>query len=165
MDCRDAIFIMTSNLAQEIIAEQSNYLRSAHLLTDLNDSSEKGGIILSGDGEKSLSRQFINEHIYPILRHHFKRDEFLGRITEIMYFLPFTENELKQIVSKELSNWANKVSNETRATLVISIKIMDLFYQKGFLLVVYLFVRIRIHNGLFFFLSGPKATSYPTHMD
>jgi ATP-dependent Clp protease ATP-binding subunit ClpB len=130
VDCRDAIFIMTSNLAQEIIAEQSSYLRSPHhLSTDLKDPSEKGGIVLSSDGEKSLSRQFINDHIYPILRHHFKRDEFLGRITEIMYFLPFTENELREIVSKELSNWANKVSIAIRGSSHFGQGIPDFFSQ------------------------------------
>lgn len=40
---------------------------------------------------------------------HFRRDEFLGRITEIVYFLPFSHSELLQLVSKELSFWAKKV--------------------------------------------------------
>jgi ATP-dependent Clp protease ATP-binding subunit ClpB len=100
---------MTSNLAQDVIADQSQYLRSASS-SDTIDMSGKG-VIVTNDGEKSLSRQFINDRIYPILRRHFKRDEFLGRITEIMYFLPFTDIELKDIVSKELSRWATRVSH------------------------------------------------------
>lgn len=101
---------MTSNLAQEIIAEQSHYLRSAQLSINSQDISKNdGSLIISSHGEKSLSRQFINDYIYPILRGHFKRDEFLGRITEIMYFLPFTDMELREIVSKELESWAYKV--------------------------------------------------------
>lgn len=42
---------------------------------------------------------------------HFRRDEFLGRINEIVYFLPFCHSELLQLVSKELSFWAKKVCN------------------------------------------------------
>lgn len=42
---------------------------------------------------------------------HFRRDEFLGRINEIVYFLPFSHSELLQLVSKELSFWAKKVCN------------------------------------------------------
>jgi ATP-dependent Clp protease ATP-binding subunit ClpB len=119
VDCRDAIFIMTSNLAQDIIAEQSNYLRpSGHMAVDpANPLPGKAGVTVTEEGEKSLSRQFINDHIYPVLRRHFRRDEFLGRITEIMYFLPFTESELREIVSKELSGWASKVNATARASV------------------------------------------------
>jgi ATP-dependent Clp protease ATP-binding subunit ClpB len=99
---------MTSNLAQDIIADQSKYLRSIESTSNHNELSEKN-VILSDQGEKRLSRQFIDDSIYPILRKHFKRDEFLGRITEIMYFLPFTDMELRNIVSKELLKWSNKV--------------------------------------------------------
>lgn len=40
---------------------------------------------------------------------HFRRDEFLGRITEIVYFLPFSHSELLHLVTKELNFWAKKV--------------------------------------------------------
>ncbi|KFQ07046.1 Caseinolytic peptidase B protein, partial [Leptosomus discolor] len=40
---------------------------------------------------------------------HFRRDEFLGRINEIVYFLPFCHSELIQLVNKELNFWAKKV--------------------------------------------------------
>lgn len=43
------------------------------------------------------------------LQAHFRRDEFLGRITEIVYFLPFSHSELLHLVTKELSFWAKKV--------------------------------------------------------
>ena len=46
--------------------------------------------------------------IYPILREHFRRDEFLGRINEILLFLPFTDAELEAIVEKELQRWQKK---------------------------------------------------------
>ena len=44
----------------------------------------------------------------PILKKHFRRDEFLGRINEIVYFLPFSNSELKQLVVRELEAWASR---------------------------------------------------------
>lgn len=91
---------MTSNLAQHEIADEAERLRS-----------EAAG---RGEVEKTSSvdffgKSFKDEIIYPILRHHFKRDEFLGRIDEMLYFLPFSKHELHQIVTKELDQWAQKV--------------------------------------------------------
>ena len=42
-------------------------------------------------------------------QYHFKRDEFLGRINEIVYFLPFSRSELTKLVTRELDVWAGKV--------------------------------------------------------
>ena len=42
----------------------------------------------------------------PILKSHFRRDEFLGRINEIVYFLPFSRAELIKLVARELEAWA-----------------------------------------------------------
>lgn len=46
---------------------------------------------------------------YLALQAHFRRDEFLGRINEIVYFLPFCHSELIQLVNKELNFWAKRV--------------------------------------------------------
>ena len=40
---------------------------------------------------------------------HFKRDEFLGRINEMVYFLPFSRAELNLLVEKELKIWQERV--------------------------------------------------------
>lgn len=58
----------------------------------------------------TISRHFKDQVVRPILKRHFGRDEFLGRINEIVYFLPFSNAELKKLVSKELQYWAKKVS-------------------------------------------------------
>lgn len=47
------------------------------------------------------------------LQAHFRRDEFLGRINEIVYFLPFCHSELIQLVNKELNFWAKRVRELT----------------------------------------------------
>lgn len=56
-----------------------------------------------------ISRKFKDKIVKPILKRHFKRDEFLGRINEIVYFLPFSEMELKTIVQRELKYWQELV--------------------------------------------------------
>lgn len=56
-----------------------------------------------------VSRPFKDQIVKPILKRHFKRDEFLGRINEIVYFLPFSRSELIQLVDKELQLWAKRV--------------------------------------------------------
>lgn len=89
VSCQDAIFIMTSNLAQTEIANHVDMLRKA----DENDMKE-----------------FMDTTIRPILRNHFLRDEFLGRIDEMVVFLPFGETEVKDLVEKELKGWQDKVS-------------------------------------------------------
>jgi len=46
--------------------------------------------------------------VRPILKAHFRRDEFLGRINEIIYFLPFSRAELIKLVARELDAWAKR---------------------------------------------------------
>lgn len=57
----------------------------------------------------TISRSFKDKVVRPILKKHFGRDEFLGRINEIVYFLPFSSAELNNLVSRELNYWATKV--------------------------------------------------------
>lgn len=105
VDCRDAIFIMTSNLAQTEIADHANTLRAEGINVGRNDE------------ETSQAKQFINTTIYPILRDHFRRDEFLGRINEVLFFLPFTTEELKKIVEMELERWQKRALDRHRITM------------------------------------------------
>ena len=77
-------------------------------------------------GEKiTISGHFKENVIRPVLKYHFRRDEFLGRINEIVYFLPFSRllfnlgtefidmmklnrQELQKLVEKELKAWADR---------------------------------------------------------
>ena len=43
------------------------------------------------------------------LQRFFGRDEFLGRINETVYFLPFSNSELLRLTLKELTTWAKRV--------------------------------------------------------
>ncbi|XP_026154450.1 caseinolytic peptidase B protein homolog isoform X2 [Mastacembelus armatus] len=108
IECKDAIFIMTSNVASEEIAQHALQLRqeaeevSRRKLADNLEDVQKSDDI-------EISRHFKESVIRPILKAHFRRDEFLGRINEIVYFLPFCHSELLQLVSKELNFWAKKL--------------------------------------------------------
>jgi len=56
----------------------------------------------------NISSKFKECVVRPILKCHFERDEFLGRINEIVYFLPFSKSELHQLVTNELVYWSKK---------------------------------------------------------
>ncbi|KAF6775321.1 hypothetical protein AHF37_05110 [Paragonimus kellicotti] len=94
IDCKGAIFIMTSNVGSQVIAEHAQALRQA---------------CGNSEADVELSRDFKEKVMRPILRHNFLRDEFLGRINEMVYFLPFSTSELTQLVYRSLSAWAEKV--------------------------------------------------------
>jgi len=100
VECKEAIFVMTSNLAQQEIGNEGQVLRAEEDASGLGKESR--------DETLSLSRRFIDTVVYPILRGHFQRDEFLGRINEVLFFLPFNTEELQLIVTKELERWAEK---------------------------------------------------------
>ncbi|CAF4853033.1 unnamed protein product [Pieris macdunnoughi] len=117
IECKNAIFVMTSNLAADEIAQYGLQLRREQeaLLAQRTRARAAQGEpttpVRAEDGpERSpeVSRQFKDEVVRPILKKHFGRDEFLGRINEIVYFLPFSRQELLTLVQRELARWADK---------------------------------------------------------
>ena len=74
---------MTSNLGSEEIRAASPRLHK--LVATMEDRHEqylKGSI-----------RQFTKQ-LYPVLKESLKRDEFLGRINQIVVFLPLSNQEV-----------------------------------------------------------------------
>ncbi|KAI9258740.1 P-loop containing nucleoside triphosphate hydrolase protein [Phascolomyces articulosus] len=154
VECRDAIFIMTSNLAQHEIADEAELLRLEASVT--SDAQTTGTATVSAgtpvatttstttitpssleqeeeqlvdDGLISLSRKFIEMTIYPILYSHFRRDEFLGRINEVLFFLPFSEEELREITSRELRRWADKARTRHGITMTWDADVVDILAE------------------------------------
>ncbi|XP_041918888.1 caseinolytic peptidase B protein homolog [Alosa sapidissima] len=125
IECKGAVFIMTSNVASEDIAQHALGLRreaqeqSRRRLADNLEEVQKSSQI-------TISKQFKEEVIRPILKAHFRRDEFLGRISEIVYFLPFCHAELIQLVNKELNFWAKKAKQRHNITLLWDPPVLDL---------------------------------------
>ncbi|XP_066555321.1 mitochondrial disaggregase [Amia ocellicauda] len=125
IECKDAIFIMTSNVASDEIAQHALQLRQEaqelsrmRLAENLDDVQKTDKI--------TISKQFKENVIHPILKAHFRRDEFLGRINEIVYFLPFCHSELILLVGKELSFWAKKAKQRHNINLLWDREVMDL---------------------------------------
>ena len=56
--------------------------------------------------EGKILRSFVSVYLFQL---HFKRDEFLGRINEMVYFLPFSRSELLTLVTRELDFWSKMV--------------------------------------------------------
>eukprot|EP00993_Chasmostoma_nieuportense_P007731 NODE_990_length_1722_cov_19.679624_g929_i0.p1 GENE.NODE_990_length_1722_cov_19.679624_g929_i0~~NODE_990_length_1722_cov_19.679624_g929_i0.p1 ORF type:complete len:250 (-),score=69.07 NODE_990_length_1722_cov_19.679624_g929_i0:123-872(-) len=98
IDCKDAIFVMTSNLGQTEIADEALRLRA------------------TGQSEE-LTEEFRLQTLQPLLKHALKRDEFLGRINEILCFLPFTEAQLCQLVHRELVKWQSRAKERHNISL------------------------------------------------
>ncbi|XP_050436131.1 caseinolytic peptidase B protein homolog [Adelges cooleyi] len=114
IECKSAIFVMTSNLASNTIAEHALELRKEQRE---NDRLYNNIVENKNDREMFISRKFKDEIVKPILKRHFQRDEFLGRINEIVYFLPFSEMELKVIVQRELIQWQERAMKKHKVKI------------------------------------------------
>lgn len=79
VNCKNALFIMTSNLGSEQLLEK---LKS---------------------GEKTWTKEDILHIVEPVLKKHF-RPEFLNRIDEILPFLPLSKKDMLQIVPVQLED-------------------------------------------------------------
>lgn len=128
IECKDAIFIMTSNAASDEIAQHALQLRQEaqeqsrrRLAENLEDVQKSENI--------TISNTFKDQVIRPILKAHFRRDEFLGRINEIVYFLPFCHSELLQLVSRELHYWAKKAKQRHNITLLWERPVLELLVK------------------------------------
>ncbi|XP_063806972.1 mitochondrial disaggregase [Pseudophryne corroboree] len=124
IECKDAIFIMTCNVGSDEIAQHALQLRQEaqelkrrRLAENLDDIQIEEKI--------TISKQFKDNIIRPLLKAHFRRDEFLGRINEIVFFLPFCRSELSQLVMKELNSWAKKAKQRHDITLLWDREVMD----------------------------------------
>lgn len=107
VDCMDAIFVMTSNLAQREIADEAVQRRAE--MARRGELEHEGGPLIAGD--------FAQKTIMPILKHAFRRDEFIGRINEILFFLPFTLEQRLLLAKKEVEKWAAIAKKRHNMTL------------------------------------------------
>ncbi|KAL5460314.1 hypothetical protein EMCRGX_G033756 [Ephydatia muelleri] len=121
IECRKAIFVMTSNLASEEIAAHALQLRreaEMSVAQKYRDSEQKKDV--------TISREFKENVVEPILKRRFLRDEFLGRINEIVYFLPFTRSELNELVEVELKKWQERTEKKHSIHLTWEREVLDI---------------------------------------
>lgn len=116
--CPNAVFIMTSNLLQDQIR--------AHVENGkLRPKLESEAVALDTTSLQTATMLRVTEHTntfmrevaQPVLKHHFKRDEFLGRINEMVVFHPFDKGDLAEIVKMELSQWASRAAERHNITI------------------------------------------------
>ncbi len=87
VNCKNALFIMTSNLGSDQLMESLN---KAH---------------------GNLDKEQILETVEPVLKRHF-RPEFLNRLDEILPFLPLHEKEMAKIVDIQMHQIARRIKDK-----------------------------------------------------
>ena len=90
--------------------------------------NDKGG---KDDESIILSKTFKDNVVKPILKSHFRRDEFLGRINEFVYFLPFSRSELIKLVTRELEFWSKTAKDKHGMKLEWDMKALE-FLVNGY---------------------------------
>lgn len=108
VNCKNALFIMTSNLGSVQILEK---------LQDANDSI-------------SLDKEAILKLVDPILKSHF-RPEFLNRLDDILPFSPLGKESMKSIATLQIMQLVNRLSDKN-ITLTWSEKALDYLAEKGY---------------------------------
>ncbi|MEI6531919.1 MAG: AAA family ATPase, partial [Chlamydiota bacterium] len=106
VNCKHALFIMTSNLGSSLLLEKA----------------EKS--------HKPLSKEEILKLVDPILKSHF-RPEFLNRIDEILPFLPLKETEMEKIVAIQLGLLQKRLQDRS-ITLSWSEEFLAHFAHEGY---------------------------------
>ncbi|XP_072040903.1 mitochondrial disaggregase-like [Amphiura filiformis] len=125
IECKDAIFVMTSNLASDEIAQYGMQLRKEAQQLNTKQREAESLEDLEIAEKVTVSRRFKEKVVQPILKRHFRRDEFLGRINEMVYFLPFSRSELTKLVIKELDFWAKRADERHKITLSWDSDVLD----------------------------------------
>ena len=106
VNCKNALFIMTSNLGSEML---STYLKKQ---------------------AKPPSKQELLEVLDPVLKAHF-RPEFLNRLDEILPFLPLQEKDMEQIVDLQLQKVAKRLQ-EKEVELYYTHEVKALLAKTGY---------------------------------
>jgi len=106
VNCKNALFIMTSNLG------------SAQLLEQIEKS------------HTDFTKDALMAILDPIIRRHF-RPEFINRLDEILPFLPLRAEEMYKIVIIQLNHVAGRIA-ERHVTLTWTDEVVDLLAKQGY---------------------------------
>ena len=106
VNCKNALFIMTSNLG------------SAQLLEQIEKS------------HTDFTKEALMAILDPIIRTHF-RPEFINRLDEILPFLPLREEEMHKIVVIQLTDVAKRIA-ERHVTLTWTDEVVDTLAKQGY---------------------------------
>ena len=77
--------------AMQLRRDADDILRQREIDLDRDAAAPSKDVTTTTEEKQvTISRRFKEKVVQPILKRHFGRDEFLGRINEIVYFLPFS---------------------------------------------------------------------------
>ncbi len=106
VNCKNSLFIMTSNLGSNILLEK------------MEKSPGK------------MTKEGILELLEPAIRSHFK-PEFINRLDEILPFLPLQRDEMKGIVDIQFHHLIKRLE-EKEITLTWTPEVLTLLAEKGY---------------------------------
>jgi ATP-dependent Clp protease ATP-binding subunit ClpB len=106
VNCKNALFIMTSNLGSEQLLEKLEQSRS------------------------SFSREAILAILDPIIKAHF-RPEFINRLDDILPFLPLRKEDMEKIVTIQLEELAKRL-RERDIALSWTKEVLALLAEEGY---------------------------------
>ncbi|CAF1158890.1 unnamed protein product, partial [Didymodactylos carnosus] len=129
VDGKQAIYVLTSNLASDEIAEYAQKVRKAEEIKQRSTgvTAESSNAVNTDSDQQRLiiSKQFKDDIVKPILKKHFRRNEFLGRINEMVYFLPFSKSEINQLLIKELEYWKQRANDQHSIDIIWDLKALN----------------------------------------
>lgn len=106
VNCKNALFIMTSNLGSDILLEKLK------------------------NPEVEVTRENILNILQPIIQKNF-RPEFINRLDDILPFLPLKSDDMHQIVEIQLNEISKRLSAR-HITLSWSKPVVDLLAKEGY---------------------------------
>jgi ATP-dependent Clp protease ATP-binding subunit ClpB len=106
VNCKNALFIMTSNLGSELLLDQ---LEKSH---------------------GKMDKEAILTLLQPVVKAHF-RPEFINRLDDILPFLPLRKEDMEKIVIIQLNQLIKRL-HERRITLKWTPQVISYLAEKGY---------------------------------
>jgi ATP-dependent Clp protease ATP-binding subunit ClpB len=106
VNCKNALFIMTSNLGSEVLLEKMEHTKTP------------------------LSKETLLAILEPIVKAHF-RPEFINRLDDILPFLPLRKEDMQKIVIIQLQHLIKRLA-ERHVTLTWSDAVVAHLAQEGY---------------------------------
>ncbi len=106
VNCKNALFIMTSNLGSELLAQKLQ------------------------KNDKTLSKEAILQLLQPVIHNHF-RPEFINRLDDILPFLPLQEVDIEKIALLQLHLLAQRLHHR-HVQLLWSKKLLAHIAKEGY---------------------------------
>lgn len=106
VNCKNALFIMTSNLGSDVLLQKMEHARTR------------------------LSKEAILDTLDPIIKAHF-RPEFINRLDDILPFLPLQKEDMQKIVVIQLNQLVKRLA-EREVTLTWSPALVAYLAEEGY---------------------------------